>query len=114
MRARGYEIAILPFIISRIKIWLAGLTDRAEIKFSNFWKIDLSEADIVVCFLTPSAMVKLLPKLQTELKPGARFITYAFPLPGIEPDTVSKPLTSDINIYLYTKIVRPVGKIVDI
>lgn len=114
LRALGFEVAWLPFLFTKLRILLSGLSKCVQVTSANFWKKDLSPADIVVCFLTPPAMIKLLPKLKAELKPGARFISYAFPLPEIDPDEVSKPLNSAISIYLYKNIVQPVNETVDI
>jgi SAM-dependent methyltransferase len=110
----GFEVAILPYLLARLRLWFKGLWKRGEVRLQNFWKVDLAQADIIACFLTPPAMQKLEAKLLTELKPGARFVTYVFPLPNQLPSAVSKPLDKDNTIYLYTKIVRPVGRVVDI
>lgn len=108
LRSVGFEVAVVPYLLAKARLWLAGL-NNAQIWLKNFWQADLSQADIVVCFLTPAAMIKLLPKLQRELKPGARFATYAFPLPLLTPTEINKPLHSDAKIYLYTNIVRGVN-----
>lgn len=114
LKAKGFEIAFLPWLISLIRKLTRGAGKDIKVSLKNFWQADLSKADIVVCFLTPPVMGKLEAKLKLELKPGARFVTYAFPLPNLVPTAVSKPLSTDINIYLYKDIVRPVGKVVDI
>jgi len=41
-------------------------------------------------------------KVQLELKPGARFISYAFKLQGIEPKIVKKETKQDTSIFLYS------------
>lgn len=109
LKAKGFEVAIVPYLITKAKIFFTGSKQNTFVKLESFWQTDLNEADIVVCFLTPPAMSRLEKKLAQELKPGARFISYAFPLPSIEPTVVDKPFNKDLSIYLYTKIVQPVG-----
>lgn len=80
--AHGYEIN--PFLVwwSRYKIQRLGLTDRAFIHWQNFWKVDLSKADVVVVYGINYIMRSLEKKLKKELKTGARVISYAFPFPS--------------------------------
>lgn len=58
--------------------WLKG--SQAKIRFRNFYAVDLSDADVVVCYLLPHSMKKLQRKFEKELKKGARVISYAFPI----------------------------------
>jgi SAM-dependent methyltransferase len=96
-KAVGYEIAALPYVFARLRLWrIPGASVRA----ANFFRVSLAPADVVVCFLTPMAMTKLVPKLERELKPGARFVSYAFPLP----DTVLDVLPAPVLVELAAKI----------
>lgn len=49
---------------------------------ANCLAIDLSDADLVFCYLMPPLMGRLKEKFERELKPGARVISYAFKIPG--------------------------------
>ncbi|MDP3986382.1 MAG: class I SAM-dependent methyltransferase [Candidatus Veblenbacteria bacterium] len=102
LKSVGYEVALVPYFLAQLRILWSGTRGRARVHLKSFWGVDLSSADIVVCFLTPSAMARLAPKLEREIKPGARFATYAFSLPGRAPSGVSKPNPSDVSVYLYT------------
>jgi hypothetical protein len=42
-------------------------------------------------------------KLQKEIKPGARVISYAFEIPGWDPIIVDKPAKDKIAIFVYEK-----------
>lgn len=99
----GYEIATLPYFIGYIKIILSGLSKKASLRYKNFFKEDLSQADVVCAFLTPPAMAKLKTKLEKELKPGARVVSYAFEIKGWQPKTVDKPSEKVTSIYLYQR-----------
>jgi cyclopropane fatty-acyl-phospholipid synthase-like methyltransferase len=97
----GYEISILPYIISKIRIAFARLQDKIKINFSSFYKTDLSEADVITVFLLPEAMKKLSPIFRKGLKPGARIVSYAFAMKDWEPMKVDKPDPKTMAIYLY-------------
>ncbi|MFA5106869.1 MAG: class I SAM-dependent methyltransferase [Patescibacteria group bacterium] len=99
----GFEISILPFLWSWVRVALSKERGRITIKYRNFYQVDLAAADAVVCFLTPPAMIKLEPKLRQELRSGSCFVTYCFKLPTWQPTTVSRPDKKDIPIYVYTK-----------
>ena len=53
-------------------------------------------------FLMPETYEKIRPKLEKELKPGARVITYVWPIPGWTPDVVDEVEGSQ-KIYLFRR-----------
>jgi len=85
----------------------AGLTDRVKIINANFFDIDISDADVVTLYLTTSANIKVKPKLERELKPGARVVSHEYEIPGWTPVLIDE-FTEDARyrflthrIYLY-------------
>ena len=68
----------------------AGLTDRVKIINANFFDVDISEADVVTLYLTTSANMKLRPKLEKELKPGARVVSHEYEIPGWTPVLIDR------------------------
>ena len=57
----------------------------------NYWHADLSEADLVFCYLYPDVLKKLSRKLHEELQPGATVISFNFPIPGFTPRRILRP-----------------------
>jgi SAM-dependent methyltransferase len=102
VRAIGFEIALVPYLIAKLKISLLGLNKQVKVLYKDFWQIPLAPADVVVCFLTPYAMKKLEKKIPSELKHGARFVSYVFQLHSMSNKIISKPSPNDAPIYLYT------------
>ena len=51
-----------------------------RVKFLNqdLFTTDISEATVVTLYLLPSLNLKLMPKLNKELKPGTRVVSHAF------------------------------------
>ncbi len=101
VKAEGWEIAFLPYLIARLRIWLNRAGDKITLHYQNFYQADLSSADVIVCFLTPQAMRKLESKIKKELKPGARFLSYAFAFPTWQASLVDKPQDNLTAIFLY-------------
>lgn len=101
--ATGFEIATLPYYLGCIKIRLKGLNSQVQLKYRNFFKQDLSSADVICSFLTPRAMRKLKPKLAKEAKPGCRIVSYAFSIPGWKPTIKDKPNKKTTSIFLYQR-----------
>jgi protein-L-isoaspartate O-methyltransferase len=65
-----------------------GLENRANIIQSDMFSIDLRTADVVYLYLTTSANEKVKPKLETELKPGARVVSHDYEILGWKPSKV--------------------------
>ena len=101
VRAVGWEIAFLPYLIAKLRIWLNKAGDKVTLRYQNFYQADLSSADAIFCFLTPQAMRKLESKIKRELKPGARFLSYAFAFPTWQANVVDKPQDNLTAIFLY-------------
>ncbi len=106
VRAVGFEIALLPYLLAQARIRLAGVGERVTVRYQSFWHVPFDRADAVVCFLTPQALQRLQTKIPSELKPSARFVTYAFKLKSLSPTFVSKPSPTATPIYLYTRSVQ--------
>ena len=96
--AVGFDISLLPFLMARIR--LAAERSSAMVRFKNFFRQDLSKADIVYLFLTPTAMPKVRKKFARELKKGTRVISYAFTIPGLELVAADKRPGRQ-SVYLY-------------
>ncbi len=100
VRCRGYEINPLMFSIA----WLLSLGRRGvTVRCSNFWKVDMGEADVLFCYLFPDIMPELAKKLEGELRPGTRVVSCNFTLPGWKPVRTVHPSGTmhDDPIYFY-------------
>jgi tRNA A58 N-methylase Trm61 len=64
------------------RIYDLGLQDRATIMNNDIFSIDLRRADVVYLYLTTSANEKVRPKLETELKSGARVVSHDYEMVG--------------------------------
>jgi tRNA A58 N-methylase Trm61 len=62
-----------------------GLADRVTIVNGDMFDLNLSSADVVFLYLTTSANEKIKPKLETELKKGARVVSHDYEIVGWKP-----------------------------
>jgi len=84
-RAVGIEVGPVQRAVSRVNAILHGVNSQVRIEPGNFYKADLSAADVIFAYLTSSHAGPLQQKLERELKRGARVVTISFDLPGWEP-----------------------------
>jgi ubiquinone/menaquinone biosynthesis C-methylase UbiE len=64
---------------------LKGSGNKVKVKWGNFLKTDISQADVVFAYLTSSYVERLAPRLISQLKPGARVVTISFDFTSWEP-----------------------------
>ena len=98
-QATGFEVSLLPYLLAQIRR-LRG--KKFRVRFKDFWWQDLRQADVVFFFLMPKIFPKLKEKLERELKPGARVISYVWPIDGWEPTRVDRREGSPA-LYLYLR-----------
>jgi len=60
------------------KVRELGLQDRVKIIQGNLFDVNINEADVVYLYLTTSANEKVRPKLEAELKKGARVVSHDY------------------------------------
>jgi trans-aconitate methyltransferase len=100
VKAIGYELNMMAYI--RAKIMSLGM-NGIQIRLRNFFKADLSNADIISCYLFPDVLPDLVHKLKSELQPGTIVVSFNFPLPSFNPKQILRPhgsLHSD-PIFIY-------------
>jgi SAM-dependent methyltransferase len=98
-KAVGYEVRPELLVQGRESIVKEGLKDRAEIREGDLFEADLSPASVVTLYLLPSLNLKLMPKLQKELKPGSRIVSHAFDMGTWKPDATRE--VEGRTIYLW-------------
>lgn len=96
----GYELANLPYYISKLR---AYYLKNLQFKRQNFFNVNLSNSDIIFCFLLPSAMQQCYDKILPKLKKGTIIYANRFPLPNIEPNEIVS-LDSDYETFYVYKI----------
>ena len=100
VRTVGYEINPLAYLKARI---FSFGSNKITIRRQNFWEADLSDADVVFCYLYPDVMKRLAAQLAAKMKPGAVIVSSNFSLPGFVPSRVIRLASSLHNdpIFIY-------------
>jgi cyclopropane fatty-acyl-phospholipid synthase-like methyltransferase len=88
--ARGVGIEIDPALVeqARARAVAAGVADRVTFRLEDAMTADVSDASVVTLYLLAASNVKLRPRLQSQLKPGARIVAHNFGMGDWEPDKV--------------------------
>lgn len=95
--ARGVGIDIDPQRIKEASenLKTAGVGDRVKFLNQDLFTTDISEATVVTLYLLPSLNVKLIPKLNKELKAGTRVVSHAFDMSA---DGVDRKPRETLNV----------------
>ena len=83
-RAVGIELDPLRYLWCQMLITVMGLRSRVRVVYGDFFKQDLSDADVVACYLLSKTNKKLQGKLKEELQPGTRVVSHYFTFPALE------------------------------
>jgi SAM-dependent methyltransferase len=75
-------------------IWLravaSGFGNQIQIRWANFYKADLRNADVVFVYATSKEVMKLAPHLERQLRKGARVVSISADFPDWEPVTLDE------------------------
>ncbi len=81
----GVEASPLTWLVA----WLRCLPRaNAHIRLGSLWRTDLAAFDVAYAFLSPVPMPALWAKVRREMRPGTRFISHSFEVPGETPHRV--------------------------
>ena len=80
----GYELSVLPWLISILLKKLFGLKNLT-LHRQNFYNVDLPPSSVLVCYLFPVAMERIKDKLQLEQADISFLISNSFALPSWQP-----------------------------
>ncbi len=83
-KAVGVEIDPMRFLWTKTKVLLFGLSGKVSVLLGNFFKINISDADVVAIYLLQETNIKLIDKFIKELRPGTRIVSNTFTLPGFK------------------------------
>ena len=78
VEAIGIEINPILVYLSRKKIKKLDLEEKVKVYWGNFFKRDISNADIIITYLTQMANNKLEKKFISELKPNTKIVSLSF------------------------------------
>ena len=109
--ARGVGIELREDLAKKAmsNIHESGLDDRVTILNDDMFNVNLSAADVVYLYLTTSANERIKPKLERDLKKGARVVSHDYEVVGWRPEKIENFCENpqlgypSHTIYLYIK-----------
>jgi len=102
-KAIGIELHESRYEAIAKRIEREGLGKSAGVIRADFFTVNLSRADVVTLYLLTAVNSMIKPKLERELKPGARVVSHDFPVHGWIPlyvERVRERFNSHM-VYLY-------------
>ncbi len=91
IQAIGFEVVPTIWLLGVARIALSRL--KVSFYCKSLFSRNLSDADVIFLYLSPSMMKKLEQKFSSELRPGTRVISNGFYFKGREPaETISTPV----------------------
>lgn len=90
--SRAVGIEIDPELVrrSRARAEREGVGHLVEFREQDGLLADLSEATVVTLYMLPEFNAKLRPRLERQLRPGARVVSHDFPIDGWEAARVER------------------------
>ena len=89
-KAVGIEVGPIQCALIWLRAVTRGLSNKIEVRWADFYKTNLSEADVVFVYATSTEVLKLAPHLEQQLKPGTRVVSISADFPEWEPSEFDK------------------------
>ena len=89
-RAVGIEVGPLQCALIWLRATVGGLGRQVQVKWANFYKADVSEADVVFVYATSTEVRKLAQHLEQKMKQGARLVSISADFPEWEPSGIDE------------------------
>ena len=83
----GIEMGPIQCSLIWLRVIASGLSSKIQIRWGNFFKTDLSKADVVYIYATSTEVAKLAPYLEKQMKQGSRVVSISADFPEWEPST---------------------------
>ena len=84
-KAVGIEVGPVQCLVIGLRLIASGLGDKVQLKWGNYFRADLSRADVVYIYATSREVMRLASHLQQQLKPGTRVVSISADFPEWEP-----------------------------
>jgi SAM-dependent methyltransferase len=87
-KAVGIEIGPIQCALIWLRAVASGLGSRIQVRWANFYKANLQDADVVFVYATSKEVMKLASHLEKEMKKGSRLVSISADFPEWEPKIV--------------------------
>lgn len=100
----GFELSPIHTLCAKLKA--KALKSKVKIYCKDFFKADISDADVIYLFLVKPVLIKTWEKIEKEVEKGCIIITLSDEIPGIKYKKVFKSDPegkNSTNVYVYEK-----------
>jgi len=87
-KAVGLEIGPIQCLLIWLRIIANGFRKQIRVRWGNFYKASLRDADVVFVYATSKEVMKLAPHLEEQMKKGARLVSISADFSKWEPSIV--------------------------
>ncbi len=106
--ARGVGVELDPevFALARANVRRHRLEGRILLVRGDLFEADLRDADVVALYLLPETLGRLRPRLEQQLRPGARVVTHDFGIaawPEVRTEKLGRGDGTAHTIHLYRR-----------
>ena len=105
-KAKGVGVELSPRLVRMTNEHLRrlNLDDQVKVSQGHLLEANLQPADVVILYLDTGSNDMLKPKLEKQLRPGARVVSHDFEVRGWKPNKVEKmkAYNRTHTIFLYT------------
>ena len=98
-RALGVDIDSRRIAEAEAAARAARMAERASFRREDLFDTSVAEADVVTLYLLSHVNAWLRPRLVTEVRPGARIVSHAFPIGPWEPAATRR--VGNVMLYLW-------------
>ena len=112
-KAVGIEVGPVQCAAIWLRAVASGFGNQIQIRWANFYKADLHNADVVFVYATSKEVTRLAPHLEKQLKKGARVVSISADFPEWEPSAFDErelifvyempPIRGSITSYMMKK-----------
>ncbi len=88
--ATGIEIGPIQCLVARWNVSRAGVSRRVRIRWGDFYRSHLRQADVIFLYATPEVLERLRPRLRQNMYPGARLVTVCSEMPDWPAERVDR------------------------
>lgn len=89
-QAIGIEVGPVQCVLIYLRAAASGFGNQIQIKWANYLKADLSQADVVFLYATSKEVLKLSKHLEKQMKPGSRLVSISAGFPEWQPSNVDE------------------------
>ena len=89
--AVGIEVGPIQCALIWLRIVGSGLGNKIQLKWGNYFKSDVSQADVVFIYATSREVQRLPPYLEKQMKSGSRLVSISADFPEWEPSAFDEP-----------------------